>query len=76
MARNAGKALAAAISEGLEEDEWGDIDPYIFKNIVDEPMSEWGDEEKSMHKILTKAIAKMTKPKPKPKSKGARKCQD
>jgi len=49
-------ALAAALSKGFEKDKWGDIDPWSFRTLAKEKPEEWGESEKSLHKILKKAL--------------------
>ena len=54
--------LAKLLYEGLEKDDWGDIDPYVIKRAADDPeSSSLDDADKSMRKILEDVVAELRK---------------
>ena len=60
------KQLAKILFEEFEQDGWGDINPYLFKQVASGEYTTPEDggptrDEGGMEEVLTRAAAKITK---------------
>lgn len=61
MKRPTPKQLAAAFHVELDKDGWGDIDPWLFREIVEDKEDDWDEDAKSLFDVLTRVIARLMK---------------
>lgn len=49
--------LAKLLSDSFEEDSWGDIDPYLFKEVV-EPIedSDHAEDAQGLREVLQRVV--------------------
>ena len=54
------KQLAQALSEAFETDDWGDVDPYLFKEVVDPVAdSDHAADVTALRSTLQRAVDKL-----------------
>jgi hypothetical protein len=63
MAKITAKRLALLLAEELERDSWGDIDPYLFREVAeddpDRPATTDPDDAKALAEVLERVTTRL-----------------
>lgn len=55
------KALAKLMCEELERDNWGDVDPYLFRTIAEGIPADYDNshDARALQKVLKRVVARL-----------------